>query len=72
MSASEQQRTEWLDNGFWERLERLEVRHRRAQAQHDEAQRRLERLSSEKPEELGVACGKASPSTSGATPPTAG
>lgn len=49
MSASEGQRAEWLDRGFWEQLERLESRHQRAQSEHQRAQRGLERLQ---PEEL--------------------
>jgi hypothetical protein len=47
MSASERQRAEWLDAGFWERLERLErleSRHRRAQSEHERAQRWVQRL----------------------------
>jgi hypothetical protein len=42
MSASEQQRDQWLDVDFWERLNRLETQHRRAQAEHERAQRGLE------------------------------
>jgi hypothetical protein len=45
MSASESQRAEWLDPGFWERLDRLESRHRRVQAEHENARRGLERLT---------------------------
>ena len=52
MSASERQRAEWLDAGFWERLERLESRHRRAQWEHDRAERGLERLPPGAAEEL--------------------
>jgi hypothetical protein len=52
MSASEQHRAEWLDAGFWERLDRLEGRHRRAQAAHEIARRRLERLTPGAAEEL--------------------
>jgi hypothetical protein len=52
MSASERQRAEWLDAGFWERLERLEGRHRRAQSEHERAQRRVQRLPPEDAEEL--------------------
>jgi len=52
MSASEGRRAEWLDAGFWERLERLESRHRRAQSEHQHAQRGLERPPSGEPEEL--------------------
>ena len=52
MSASECQRAEWLDPGFWERLDRLEVRHQRVQAEHDSARRGLERLTPKEIEEL--------------------
>jgi hypothetical protein len=52
MSASEPQRAEWLDPSFWERLDRLEGRHQRAQAEHDSARRGLERLSAGEAEEL--------------------
>ena len=52
MSASDVQRAEWLDPSFWERLERLEARHQRAQAEHDHARRRLERLTAGEIEEL--------------------
>jgi hypothetical protein len=45
MSASEQQRAEWLDPRFWDRLDRLESRHQRIQSEHNEARRGLERLS---------------------------
>jgi len=52
MSASQGQRAEWLDPGFWERLERLESRHRRAQSEHQRAQLGLERLPWGEPGEL--------------------
>jgi hypothetical protein len=52
MSASEQQRAEWPDPGFWDRLNRLEGRHRRAQSEHESAQRGLERLTPQELEEL--------------------
>jgi hypothetical protein len=52
MSASEHQRAEWLEPGFWERLDRLEGRHQRIQADHDSARRGLERLSSHASDEL--------------------
>ena len=52
MSASEQQRVEWLEPGFWERLDRLESRHRRIQSQHNEARRGLERLAPRESGEL--------------------
>jgi hypothetical protein len=45
MSASEQQRADWLEPGFWDRLDRLESRRKRAQSQHDSAQRDLERFT---------------------------
>jgi len=43
--SAEPQRAEWLEAGFWERLDRLEGRHQRAQAEHDSARRGLERLT---------------------------
>jgi hypothetical protein len=49
MSASERQRAEWLDAGFWERLE---SRHRRAQPEHERAQRWVQRLPPGDAEEL--------------------
>jgi hypothetical protein len=52
MSASEQKRAEWLDPGFWERLDRLEKSHQRVQANHESARRGLERLTSTELEEL--------------------
>jgi hypothetical protein len=52
MSASEQQRADWLDPGFWERLDRLQGKHQRLQAQHHDAQRGLERLTPREAEEL--------------------
>jgi hypothetical protein len=55
MSASEQQRAEWLDPGFWERLDKLEGRHQRAQVEHDKARRGLERLTPGEIEELHCA-----------------
>ena len=52
MSASEQQRAEWLEPRFWDRLDRLESHHQRIQSQHNEARRGLERLSPRESEEL--------------------
>ncbi|HVN44330.1 MAG TPA: hypothetical protein VMT66_03685 [Steroidobacteraceae bacterium] len=52
MSASERQRAEWLDASFWERLDRLELRHQRIQAEHDNARRGIERLTPNEIEEL--------------------
>ena len=52
MSASELQRAEWLDQRFWDRLDRLESHHQRIQSEHNEARRGLERLSPKESEEL--------------------
>lgn len=52
MSASVLQRTEWLDTRFWQRLDRLESRHRRLRSEHTEARRGLERLPPGDSEEL--------------------
>ena len=52
MSASDVQRAEWLDPEFWQRLDRLEARHQRAQSEHDSARRGLERLTAGELEEL--------------------
>jgi hypothetical protein len=52
MSAAEQQRAEWLDPAFWDRLDRLESRHRHAQTKYEVAQRSLERLTPHEVEEL--------------------
>jgi hypothetical protein len=52
MSASEDRQAEWLGQGFWERLDRLEGRHQRLQAAHDSARRGLERLRSHETDEL--------------------
>ena len=49
MSASERQRAEWLDAGFWERLE---SRQQRAQSEHERARRRVQRLAPDDAEEL--------------------
>jgi hypothetical protein len=52
MSASEHQHAAWLEPGFWERLDRLEQCHKRAQSEHEQAQRGLERLTPREIEEL--------------------
>ncbi len=52
MSATEASRAEWLDNQFWERLERLEARHQRIQSEHESARRGLERVRVEDLTEL--------------------
>ena len=55
MSASELQRAEWLDSPFWDRLDRLESRHRQALSAHESAQRDFERFSALEPGELRAA-----------------
>jgi len=52
MSASDVQRAEWLEPEFWNRLDRLEGRHQRAQSEHDAARRTLERLRPGEAEEV--------------------
>jgi len=52
MSASEQQRAEWLAPDFWERLDSLEGRHQRLQSEHDDARRGLGRLALQEPASL--------------------
>jgi hypothetical protein len=52
MSASERQRAEGLDPGFWERLEGLEGRHQRVQSEHDSPRRSLECPMPREAEEL--------------------
>lgn len=55
MSASEEQRAEWLDPEFWERLDRLEIRHQKIQTEHESARRGLERVTPREAEELRTA-----------------
>ena len=45
MSATQERRAEWLEPVFWERLDRLESRHRKIQSEHETARRLLERAS---------------------------
>jgi hypothetical protein len=52
MSASELRQAEWLDAGLWERLERLERAHRRAQWEHHLCQRNLQRIARGEAQEL--------------------
>ena len=52
MSASEEQRAEWLGASFWERLDRLEVRHQRIQTEHETVRRNLERVTPREADEL--------------------
>jgi hypothetical protein len=44
MSASEEQRADWLGPQFWERLDRLEGHHQRIQSEHEAVRRGLERV----------------------------
>jgi hypothetical protein len=44
MSASEEQRADWLDADFWDRLDRLQGRHQKIQSEHENARRGLERV----------------------------
>ena len=55
MSASEEQRAEWLGASFWERLDRLEVRHPRVQNEHELVRRNLERVTPREADELRYA-----------------
>jgi hypothetical protein len=52
MSASEEQRAEWLGSHFWDRLDRLEGRHQRVQSQHEAVRRNLERVTPREADEL--------------------
>ncbi len=45
MSASEDQRADWLDPCFLERLDNLEGRHQRIQSEHDVVRRGLESVT---------------------------
>jgi hypothetical protein len=55
MSASEEQRAEWLDPRFWERLDRLEGHHQRIQSEHEAVRRGLERVTPEESTDLRAA-----------------
>jgi hypothetical protein len=55
LSASEEQRAEWLGASFWERLDRLEVRHQRIQSEHEAVRRNLERVTPREADELRLA-----------------
>jgi len=44
MSAPNQTRPVWLDQRFWERLERIELHHRRIRSEHETWRRSLERF----------------------------
>jgi hypothetical protein len=49
---AEEQRADWLGSQFWERLDRLEVRHQRVQSQHETVRRDLERVTPREADEL--------------------
>ena len=55
MSASEDQRADWLDPHFWERLDNLEGRHQRIQSEHDSVRRGLERVTQQEAAALRAA-----------------
>jgi hypothetical protein len=55
MSASEEQRAEWLGSHFWDRLDRLEGRHQRVQSEHEVVRRNLERVTPREADELRLA-----------------
>jgi hypothetical protein len=52
MSAFEEQRAEWLGASFWDRLDRLEGRHKRVQSEHEALRRGLERVSKREADDL--------------------
>ncbi|HUL19418.1 MAG TPA: hypothetical protein VLV29_09150 [Steroidobacteraceae bacterium] len=52
MSASQGQRVTWSAPEFFEQLNRLEDRHQRVQADHEQARRSLERLTQQEIEEV--------------------
>lgn len=51
MSASQEQRAEWLDPAFWERLDRLEALHQRIQSQQIQTYRRLQHVAAARQEQ---------------------
>lgn len=52
MNASAEPRADWLDPKFWDRLDRLESRHRQIQTEHESARRRLDRVDPKATHEL--------------------
>ncbi len=52
MSAPREQRAEWLDPQFWDRLERLESRHRQVRSDHESARRGLDKADPRASEEI--------------------
>jgi hypothetical protein len=55
MSATGEQRAEWLGSQFWDRLDRLESHHQRIQSEHEIVRRNLERVTPREAEELRLA-----------------
>lgn len=55
MSAPQQQRAEWLEPEFWDRLDRLESRHKHVICEHENARRNLKRLTTREMQELRAA-----------------
>jgi len=55
MSDPQDEPSAWPDLRFWQRLEELEGRRRRAQADHEAARRGLERLHPDEVEDLRLA-----------------
>jgi hypothetical protein len=55
MSASEDQRADWLDPCFLQRLDNLEGRHQRIQSEHELVRRGLERVTSQEAAALRAA-----------------
>lgn len=53
--SAEPQRAEWLEAGFWERLDRLEGRHQQTQWELKSAGRALEQITRLQSEELHLA-----------------
>ena len=52
MSAPQEQRAEWLDSKFWDRLDHLESRHRQLRSEHEFARRGLKKVDPRAIEEI--------------------
>ncbi len=52
MSAPQEQRAEWLDSKFWDRLDRLEHRHRQVRSEHESARRGLNKVDPRATQEI--------------------
>ncbi len=55
MSATEEQRAEWLGSQFWDRLDRLEQLHQRVHTEHKIVRRNLQRVTPQEADELRIA-----------------